>query len=1112
MCLCLLFVSYSEITVEQHLDEALLDILHFQSTNSWTSDLFLRVMSFLSTQDTSITVSSLQTLIRNYLESLFAQPRRLLSELRQTDTQQFQLAMKYIFRGRKEKLDQQEFMLDFEMLRDRIWQSPVGNRTLFQISLEKCLPALRSSDCVHLLSQVLRMSSGTYLQPDTMNKLPTDLQEEAFRNLSVVFKDLYDKIPANTQKAVYSWLTQILQRPSNFSEFNTSTSWVSAENLWLLGRYMVHLPLEEIQTINLAEIRLFISYDNATKQLDTVYDITPQLAKAFLERIESSGFDMRNISIIHRLGLLVCFYEDLEQMDANMARALLHQMIKCNQLKGFHAVFQKLKSQLLAIAMFNQTLNETFGSLSDAVVQLSSHQLQSLSPEAVQNAITTLQQVSGWTRSQVTILAGKYLGSEKVLSFYNLSQMGELVTGIGTQSFYNMSPKELSQVVKGALFQYAMDLSPAQKQGILSKILASSNLSSAVMDMQGTFFKEVSLANLLKARDFDTSVLKEKEMRKSQALFLYESLSKKTPPADLLSTGQLAKGVTCEQIHALNPPSFLATFKDFEKNLPLLSPLQINCLAWKFLKISNTSLPPYLISVLPTEYLGSLPTSICTPFLIKLGRVELDSLILYPGKKKAVIDKVQQCLNGSVADEYDIDLLGNLICHISPRLFQRGMTRRAVEAVIQKFKPCKRLSEEQKAEIRKKLLELYGTPEDWTVETVQDIAPFLVLLSRDEFVAIAKKFPDTVLQIVTKVTEIPPPEEILFALFDTVQNSSANFRVSSQATGCPGVSAPSSEDILKLAEANFFWSVEELQCIDAETFTKTVELLGTVRRFNRSQLHALKEKAKQVWGSLSTWKRHHIVSLGRVAIALNDSEIEELDLSSTDTVAALSKQAEWTRVQAKAILEGFLEDSAQSVGHLKSYDLVGLGAILCALDPKQISKIKTTEFSSVATRIGSLPCATPVLQAFRRKIETVYGKSKMWPRSVLQEVGIIAAGLTKEDLKAFNKNLMPYFQPAAITHIPAEIFKELSPEQIENLGPENAAMVTDSQLLQLDIWQLQSLQRALDGARINIQEAEISPVITNMTEAPTSKCAPLSDQLCLWSCFCLLFSAALKIA
>lgn len=38
------------------------------------------------------------------------------------------------------------------------------------------------------------------------------------------------------------------------TEFNESTSWISAESLWILGRYMVHLPLEEILKISLNEV------------------------------------------------------------------------------------------------------------------------------------------------------------------------------------------------------------------------------------------------------------------------------------------------------------------------------------------------------------------------------------------------------------------------------------------------------------------------------------------------------------------------------------------------------------------------------------------------------------------------------------------------------------------------------------------------------------------------------------------------------------------------------------------------------------------------------------------------------------------------------------------
>lgn len=64
--------------------------------------------------------------------------------------------------------------------------------------------------------------------------------------------------------------------------------------------------------------------------------------------------------------------------------------------------------------MQNQTLNDTLGSLSDAVVGLTSGQLESLSPAAVHNAISTLNQVSGWAKDQIMVLSSKYLTHEKV--------------------------------------------------------------------------------------------------------------------------------------------------------------------------------------------------------------------------------------------------------------------------------------------------------------------------------------------------------------------------------------------------------------------------------------------------------------------------------------------------------------------------------------------------------------------------------------------------------------------------------------------------------------------------------------------------------------------------
>ncbi|XP_064009847.1 otoancorin isoform X2 [Pogoniulus pusillus] len=1065
--------------------------------------MLTKVMAYFHAQEVTVTLSSMQASIKSYLKNLLYQPRQLLIEFQQLDQQQFQTALKYLFTSRKDHLEIGNIILDWDKTREKIFQSPGVNRTLFLITLDRCFVALNALDCVDILSQLLRVSAASYLQPGIVGSLPDFLLEDAFRNLSAVFKDLYDQTSANAQRALYGWMKQMLQKSHNTSELNESTSWVSAESLWILGRYMVHLPLEEILKINLNEIRLFLSYDNATKQLDTVYDITPELAQAFLERINSSGFDMRNTSTIYRLGLLVCFCDDVEQMDAAVARALLHQMMKCNQLRGFQAEVQKLRSQLLKIATQNQTLNDVLGALSGAVVGVTSSQLESLSPEAVHNAIATLNQVSGWAKSQVMILSSKYLSYEKVLSSYNVSQMGTLVAGVSTQAFYSMNPKELSQMIRGTASQYLSDLSPVQQQGILRKITASGDFSSSVKDIQGAFFREISLSDLWKQTGYNSSMIKVKELRSSQALYLYESLSKESSPVDLLSTGQLVKGVTCQLIESMGTEMFLSSFKFFENNLQLLSPYQINCLAWKFWEVSNASIPPFLLMALPSEYLEYVSDPLCVPFIESLGKTELD--LLNPGlyKENTVLQKVQECLNNSITDEYDVDLLGNLICHLPPAFLHGRMSLRAMATALGQFKLCQHLSHEQKTEIKYKLLELYGSPNNWTAETTLDVGPFLSLLSKGELNVLAEKYPDIILQIAKTTGPISSAEELLSTVFESVANATANTDSSLTRPDCLGTRVPSSEEIIKLEEANMFWSVQELRCMDTGTFDKNVDLLGTVSGFNRSQLIALKERAKQVWGSLQHWKGYHIASLGRIALALTEREIPELDLHSIDTISVLSQQTEWTPTQARAILQGFLRDSGQTISTLKSFDLVGLGATLCALNSTEILSIRAAEFSAAVARVGLLFCSTSVLRQFKKMTESVFGTTTSWNGSVLQEIGTIAGGLSEDELKAFDKNLMPYFQPRAIRVIPPEIFQALSPEQIANLGPGNAAMVTRLQRELLSAAQLQSLQLALDGARTSTPEAPNGASTTQEVQTPAPSGVPCLSGFGI--CLCAVF-------
>lgn len=60
--------------------------------------------------------------------------------------------------------------------------------------------------------------------------------------------------------------------------------------------------------------------------------------------------------------------------------------------------------------------------------------------------------------------------SPQVLSFHSVSQMGVLLAGVGAQVFAGMDPRALAQVLRSAGSLHVSSLSPAQQQGILSKV------------------------------------------------------------------------------------------------------------------------------------------------------------------------------------------------------------------------------------------------------------------------------------------------------------------------------------------------------------------------------------------------------------------------------------------------------------------------------------------------------------------------------------------------------------------------------------------------------------------------------------------------------------------
>lgn len=64
--------------------------------------------------------------------------------------------------------------------------------------------------------------------------------------------------------------------------------------------------------------------------------------------------------------------------------------------------------------------------------------------------------------------------------------------------------------------------------------------------------------------------------------------------------------------------------------------------------------------------------------------------------------------NNSIADEYAVDIVGNLLCHLPAAILHRGVSPRAWATALHGLRDCPDLSPEQKAAVRLRLLEQHG--------------------------------------------------------------------------------------------------------------------------------------------------------------------------------------------------------------------------------------------------------------------------------------------------------------------------------------------------------------------------------------------------------------------
>ncbi|XP_060702681.1 otoancorin-like [Hemiscyllium ocellatum] len=957
------------------------------------------------------------------------------------------------------------------------------------------------------------------LSPGCVRSFSLNVTHSNLVELMKLLNAKYDYLNPGTRKQIYKWVEDIYtktpgpgmdiwkpkpheRKSKNPDESNNpekgkgkgKKNWITLNVLNILGRFIVQAPTSTLESIAMGKNNTVCQlFKTSSDLLDRLFDLTPVQARIFLKGLYNCvDVDTKSETVIANLGQLVCFYptKQLKSLSMKAIKALQDKLRNCTRNT------KKIYRALVEVIGVNISSAENLKELGAAAIGLKISQLSNLKKEVVVGAIEELKNVRGWSKGQAKVFVKKYMEAENVTA-EKLKKLGYLTFGFGAKTFRKFKALELlTAFTNKEVSESVYFMLPVQKNLIVERILESVEIDSALELLPETLVSEIPVKQLLKAGKFSNLdfVNKNRPWNKGQSVVAIDRVKDQLNDVKNISKLKaVVKGIPCSLINTLKPDVVKAL-----ANNPLVSSNQIRCFSIKFFKDKKTSnsnyfsrltqedidefLISYMIFQPEIKELKLIPRDLCPNMVELISQANITMLPRSSPRRKELLDYAKDCLNltASAMTEDEGNSLGSLVCAFSPNDIN-NLNNTVFLAIVDQLRECGRFDEAKKIALRQKILSAYPPLIKWTVDELTELRGLLAVLMYEDFKSIPNNddIQTALLEILSsyKSTKnfVPPDFDnspnvsaLYQKVFSMLNNASENNR-RKRAPVCS--KRPTEEDIESLGEANILWTVEQLMCISVEDFINSLDTLTQVEGFNIDQLKALKSKALESFSNKIS--NDQLASLRRITLGFDENEVTQyFTAPDIDTIGAISDNEEWASTEyssrAKTIVKNFL--GQRSDNELSSADLVAMGYFLCTRSPNEIKNISMTAYSNAAQEIGETMCPNiETITALKNKAVETFPSVDTWTGAELQEIGVVAAGLSAEEVSKLMTSAVSFLKPGAVSKIPPKIFSAMTMEQLRNLGPRNYGAVTDAQKAALSKEKLQALQenagfeRAIDN-------------------------------------------------
>ncbi|XP_048848421.1 otoancorin isoform X2 [Brienomyrus brachyistius] len=930
---------------------------------------------------------------------------------------------------------------------------------------------------------LLLWASKVLLQevPLPSSALPAELDHQQLSEMMGVFNEVFESISMDQKVKIVNWVKQQINqncrvllpsgsRPPVSPVAGTTEPclpgmWLSAEVMDILRRFLTLLPPSEFKSVPKEQLCPFVQSDQFRVSFRKLGDDGSTLGKTLLSRVKQDCFSKEQefLQNLDKLGPLTCFYGDATPLNVSLTERLLPQLADCNNSDA-----DKLRVELVKklVSGKGNLSPQSVMWLGPAVSALPTSWLANLSLSTIQSNLPSLG-MAKWGPAQAWVLANTLLQGAQSVSSGDLLSLGSVVRGVRSSLLCKVEAQGL--LGSQGLGRLSRELSTLQKVALLDGLHRNISMPELVSSLPDGLLSQLSLEMLAKAGLQSAEQVRDRSWTRAQAAFIMSKiLSGKLTLKELGKLGPAVQGVTCEMIDRTNQSDVMEMIQMLALNAQWLSRTQALCANAKlfynkdgnfsnFSSIDVNSIPAVMLLELNPRIIASLPKHHCSHFLEKMAVLNMSSLPMKSPSCQALADKALSCLgrNLSTLSPEDISHLGSLVCALDVRRLS-GLSPEAINASLLALAKCPTLRRDNAEAIFTLLKTTYGDPSEWTASTVMSLGPLLLLNEsiltslpseawvKDALINIKDSMPQTLSsgspEVFPTLTDLSALHRKLFIL----TTGSIPARTKRDVPAFSSISIPTVLEIEDLGERNVYWSPAQLAGIPPQTFRDGVSTLGMVRNYSAMQLQALRNKTMEVWGQPGGLSEEQVQQLGCVTQSFLHTELQELNISSLDTLEMLSSCI-WEQRQRTAVWLGFMNRTGCTPAKLGTMEIVGLGQFLCGLSVKEIGQLRPEACREALGALGRTHCPVDVAMQLKVQVLKAIGAPANWSAAQVNSAGNILATLNASELQSLNPSVLPFIQPSTIPLIPPAMLAMLSPSQLKALGPDNAEMVTEAQ-------------------------------------------------------------------